>query len=98
MVHGRVDELAVQTGQPGEGCPAVCAPLQGGDHATQRSPGRRRRRDGGLVREGHPINLPTWNTTTASDQATASCTATPNIAHLVPTSRRWAARVATHGV
>lgn len=98
MVQGRVDDLAVQAGQPGEGCPAVRAPLQGGDHPTQRSAGRRRRLDCGVVRDSHPINLPTWNTSTASDQATTSCTATPNIAHLVPTSRRWAAKVATHGV
>ncbi len=46
----------------------------------------------------HAHNLPVWKTATANTHASASCKTNPKSVHLMPTSRRCAAKVATHGV
>lgn len=86
VVDGGEDDVAPEAGPRGDVVEGGRAPLEGLEHRVERSDA------------AHQNNRPTWNTSTAASQATVSCTPTPNAVHRAPISRRWAARVATHGV
>jgi hypothetical protein len=91
MYERGIKGVCVDACAPSEFC-AVGSPVpERVEHPLERA----RSRGLGL---GHQINLPTVKITTASSHAITSCIPTPKTAHRHPTSRFWAARVATHGV